>query len=371
MDHDAVIVGASFAGLACAAALAKRGAAVTVLDRKQEAGEKLHTTGILVRDALDHVPLLDEVPAGLLRRIDHVRLYAPNLKHIDLCAPDYYFLATDTAGLMRWLAARAAEAGARFLWGCPFKRAWSVRSGYNLGASYGTTRVLIGADGPRSAVARSLQLGENRQFLTGIEHEYAGVSIHDDDHLHCFIDRRCMPGYIGWVLQGVGVTQVGLARRQTAADGLSAVAAMQGFLDKIEPLFDFRGRQPSSVRAGLIPCGGLVHPVARPRALLVGDAAGMVSPVTAGGIHTALQHGARAGHAVADFLSGCGDDPGVWAARNYPRFPIKRAMRFLFDHFQSDWAFDLMLSSGPMRRIASQIYFHQRGIAASRSEPAG
>ena len=117
MDHDAVIVGASFAGLACAATLASRGAAVTVMDGKRDAGEKLHTTGILVRDALDHVPLLDGVPPHLVRRIDHVRLYAPGMQYIDLSAPDHYFLATDTPGLMRWLADRAASAGARMLWG--------------------------------------------------------------------------------------------------------------------------------------------------------------------------------------------------------------------------------------------------------------
>ena len=125
--YDAVIVGASFAGLACAAALASRGASVTVLDRKREPGEKLHTTGILVRDVLDQVPLLDGLPSLLVRRIDHVRLYAPGMQYIDLSAPDYYFLATDTPGLMRWLADRAAQSGARFLWGCPFRRAWATR----------------------------------------------------------------------------------------------------------------------------------------------------------------------------------------------------------------------------------------------------
>jgi digeranylgeranylglycerophospholipid reductase len=363
MDHDAVIVGASFAGLACAATLAGRGAAVTVLEARRDAGEKLHTTGILVRDALDQVPLLDGVPPQLVRRIEQVRLYAPGLKYIDLATPDYYFLATDTPGLMRWLAERAAAAGARILWGCRFKRAWPMQSGYNLGASYGSTRILVGADGPRSAVARSLQLGLNSQFLAGIEHEYADAPIPASDRLHCFIDRRCMPGYIGWVLPGVGVTQVGLARRQAADDDISPVAAMERFLDKIAPLFDFRGREPAAVRAGLIPCGGVVHPVARPRALLVGDAAGMVSPLTAGGIHLALQHGARAGHVIADFLAGSGDDPGAWAARAYPRFRIKRALRFLFDHCQNDWAFDLLLGSAPVRRIASQLYFHRRGIA--------
>lgn len=362
VDHDAVIVGASFAGLACAATLAGRGAVVTVMDGKREPGEKLHTTGILVRDALDQVPLLDGLPPQLVRRIDHVRLYAPNLRHVDLSAPGYYFLATDTPGVMRWLAERASRAGARMLWGCRFKRAWPTASGYDLGASYGSTRMLVGADGPRSTVARSLQLGMNSQFLAGIEHEYADAPIHADDRLHCFIDRKLMPGYIGWVLQGVGVTQVGLARRQVAEDELGVVAAMARFLDKIAPLFDFRARQPLAVRAGLIPCGGTVHPVARPRALLIGDAAGMVSPLTGGGIHMALQHGARAGHVIGDFLNGSGDDPAAWAARTYPRFRIKRGLRLLFDHCQNDWAFDLLLASAPMRRLASQVYFHRRGM---------
>jgi flavin-dependent dehydrogenase len=364
MDHDVVIVGASFAGLSCATALAHRGVRVTVLDRKPDAGNRLHTTGILVRDALDQIPLLDGLPSELVRRIDHVRLYAPNLTHVDLSAPGYYFLATDTGGLMHWLADRAATAGARLRWSHPYRNAQPVRSGFDVGELVGTTRILVGADGPRSAVARSLRLGQNRKFLIGIEHEYTAAPIHADSHLHCFIDRRGMPGYIGWVLQGVGVTQVGLARRQAARDGMSTVAAMERFLHRIAPLFDFRDHRPFAVRAGLIPCGGPVQPVSRPRALLIGDAAGLVSPLTAGGIHGALQHGMRAGHVIADYLAGRGDEPGLWAARAYPRFRARRALRFLFDHFQADWIFNLMLSTAPLRRIASQIYFHQRGEIA-------
>jgi digeranylgeranylglycerophospholipid reductase len=360
-DHDAVVVGASFAGLACAAALAERGARVVVLDRKPAAGARLHTTGILVRDALDEVPLLDGLPPGLVRRIDHVRLYAPNLRHVDLTAPGYYFLATDTPGLMCWLARRAAASGARLRWGCAFRDAEPAGAGFDIGEHVGTTRFLIGADGPRSAVARSMQLGQNRQFLIGIEHEYANTPIDADTHLHCFIDRRCMPGYIGWVIQGVGVTQVGLARRQTARDGMSSVHAMSMFLNRIAPVFDFRDRQPVALRAGLIPCGGPVQAVSRSRVLLIGDAAGMVSPVTAGGIHRALQHGAQAGHVIADFLAGRGEDPGAWAARTWPRSRGKRVLRFLFDHLQSDWMFNQLLATRQMRRIASQIYFHQRG----------
>src|SRR5882672_7906675 len=105
---DCVVVGASFAGLACALALARRGARVTVLEKKADSGTKLHTTGIIVKDAIDQIALLDNLPVALTRKIHGVRLYSPNLQFVDLAAPGYYFLATDTPNVMRWLAERAA-----------------------------------------------------------------------------------------------------------------------------------------------------------------------------------------------------------------------------------------------------------------------
>lgn len=96
-QSDCVVVGASFAGLACATALARAGLQVVVLERKADVGEKLHTTGIIVKDAIDQIALLDGLPTQITRRIDGVRLYAPNLRHVDLSAPGYYFLAGYTA----------------------------------------------------------------------------------------------------------------------------------------------------------------------------------------------------------------------------------------------------------------------------------
>ncbi len=108
---DCVIVGASFAGLNCASVLARSGAKVTVLERKSDSGTKLHATGILVKDAIEQVPLLDGMPPPLLRRVAGVRLYAPNMRFGDLDAPGYHFLATETQGVLRWLADRAEQAG--------------------------------------------------------------------------------------------------------------------------------------------------------------------------------------------------------------------------------------------------------------------
>lgn len=358
-EVDCVVAGAGFAGLAAATALARSGMSVRVLERKADVGEKLHTTGILVREAIEGSTLLDHLPSELVRRATGVRLYSPNLRHIDLSAPGYYFLATNTPDLMRWLADKAEKAGAVIRLRNTFSGAERTRSGFRL-RGWGRTRYLIGADGPRSTVATSFGLGRNENFLFGIEHEYSGVEIPDPHLLHCFVDRRLAPGYIGWVVAGPGSLQVGLARR-LRGHRPPATEALDAFLRKIDPIFPLKGLSPASVRAGMIPCGGVVQPVGAPRVLLAGDAGGMVSPVTTGGIHTALRHGSAAGHAVADFLSGRCEDPSGWLVRSYPTFRGKLALRGLFDRFQSDLLVDLLLGTKAMRSFAERIYFHRKG----------
>jgi flavin-dependent dehydrogenase len=358
---DCIVVGASFAGLASAYALARAGLRVTVIEKKADPGSKLHTTGIIVKDAIDQIALLDTLPISLVRRISGVRLYAPNLHYVDLDAPGYYFLATDTPGVLRWLASQAEAAGAKVVCDKVFTDAQRLRSGFDVNG-LGATRFLIGADGPRSRVAGALGLGKCTRFLTGIEYEFAGAALTAPDKLHCFIDRQLAPGYIGWVFAGVCAVQAGLARRAEGRGTFKPREVMAAFLAKIAPAVDLRGRKPSGMRAGLIPCGGVVAPVAASRALLVGDSAGIVSPVTAGGIHTALQHGLAAGYAVADFLHGRVEDPCGWFVQSYPKFRLKRLLRFLFDHCQSDFAFNLLLATQPMRAAASIIYFHHKGV---------
>lgn len=362
LETDCTVVGASFAGLACATALARAGMRVNVLEKKADAGEKLHTTGIIVKDAIDQVAILDRLPAELVRRIGGVRLYAPNLQYVDLAAPGYYFLSTDTPQVMRWLATEAERAGASIRYRALFREARRMQSGFDLG-EFGTTRFLVGADGPNSALAKALGLGRSRQFLFGLEHEYSGVELAEGGMLHCFIDRQLAPGYIGWVVAAPGGVQVGLAQR-LRGQRQPAVEAMGEFLSKSD-------LRPSSVRAGMIPCGGIVEPVAAHRVLLTGDAAGMVSPVTAGGIHNALKHGLAAGHAIADYLSGRREDPSGWFVSSYPTFRVKRLLRFLFDRFQSDALFNLLLHTKLVRTAAGIVYFHHKGVFDPVALPTG
>ena len=123
---DLVIAGASFAGLVCARTAAQRGLKTVVIEAKAEPGARIHTTGILVKEAAEEV----DTPPRFSRAIHGVRLYAPSLKFIDLATSDYYFLTTDTAALMRWLAEEAAHAGAEII--CGRKVEQAVRQDGNI-----------------------------------------------------------------------------------------------------------------------------------------------------------------------------------------------------------------------------------------------
>ncbi len=98
--------------------------------------------------------------------------------------------------------------------------------------------------------------------------------------------------------------------------------------------------------------------------LLEGDAAGLVSPLTAGGIHTALESGRAAAIAIAAALAHDGGAE-LSATIDVPQFRTKRLLRKAFDAFQSDWLFDFLLSSGALAATARLIYFHRRGLLSA------
>lgn len=357
-DVDLVIVGASFAGLICARTAALRGLSVVVIEAKSDPGARIHTTGILVKEAAEEV----DTPPQFSRAVHGVRLYAPSLKSIDLRAPGYYFLTTDTAGLIRWLADEARRAGAEIVCGRKFEVAESFDGGLLLPQFGLRSRFLVGADGARSTVARRFNLGRNTRFLTGLEIEYASLPAADPELLHCFLDSRLARGYLAWVAPAPGFFQVGLATNDGVKPDLGA------FLAHAEPLFGFAGATVRERRSGLIPCGGPVAPFAAPRVLLIGDAAGHVSPLTGGGIRLAFRYGRRAGQLIADFLMRHGPPPEVVIGRELPSFAKKQALRAVMDWGPPNWLYDLTIGTPLMRRIAQRIYFHRRAAPGDTLE---
>ena len=336
-------MGGGFAGLTCARVCASRGLRTVVWERKSDPGDAIQTTGLLVKEAVD----AGDLPLEGTRKIHGVRLYAPSLRWIDLDAPGYYFLATDTPELLRTLARRAAEAGAEI-------RCGDRRPAGRIG------RMLVGADGARSQVARDAGLGLNRHFLAGVEAELEEVR-GTEERLHVFLDSRLAPGYIGWVVPGVGITQVGLACSRPARPDLDA------FLRRVSSVFDLTRARRVGTRGGLIPVGGTVRPFASRDVVLIGDAAGVVSPLTAGGIHTAIGSGHAAAIAIAARLQDGGPSLGLALRDAYPRFRAKRLLRSALDLRPPNALIDRFIENEAFGALARTVFFHHRGLLSAEA----
>ena len=353
---DLAIVGGSFAGLACARSAALRGLKVAVLDAKPDPGLRVRTTGIVVKEASDAFDL----PAQMMRKVPGVRLYAPDNRSLDLSAPGYFFQATDMPALMRWMAEEAARAGACLMYGKKFEGGLEYERGVAMGDLHAS--FLIGADGAKSRVAEAFGLDQNQRFLAGLEIECEPLEGVDGRFLHCFADSKIAPGYIAWMVPGVGATQIGLAASRPARPDLGAL------LRRLKSVLDIRDIRVTSRRSGLIPSGGVVRNLGTRRVMLVGDAAGMVSPVTGGGIHTALHFGRRAAVLVANYLGDRGPEPVPTLAAEAPRYRAKLWLRRALDLAPSNALINAALMTAPMRRLAQRLYFHSRGESAESFE---
>ncbi|HEY2446381.1 MAG TPA: NAD(P)/FAD-dependent oxidoreductase [Rhizomicrobium sp.] len=356
---DLVVIGASFAGLACARTAALRGLSVAVLDAKPEAGARVRTTGILVKEVTDAFDL----PSHCMSKIRGVRLYSPRGRSLDLHAPGYFFQATDTAALLRWLAAETGRAGATLLFGQKFEDGCADGSGVTISKLGIQASWLVGADGARSRVAEFFRLGRNRRFLAGAELECEPVASLDPRFLHCFADSAIAPGYIGWALAGHGMSQFGAAARLGHKPRLAALTT------RVKSILGIEALSVVERRSGLIPTGGPVSPLGRGRVLLVGDAAGLVSPLTGGGIHTALHYGRRAAQLISDHLCDRGPHPLAALSAEIPRYRLKRVLRGVLDLAPPNWSIDLMLMTPPVRAVAQRIYFHRRSGDWDEFEP--
>ena len=343
------MAGGGFAGLACARRAAQLGLSTLVLERQPRPGRHVRTTGILVREAWEAWP----VPSELVRRIRRVRVYAPSLKSIDVEREDYFFMATDTAPLLGHLASETRAAGAEVRFGAAFEGATPAQGGLRIrfgGEGRARCRFLVGADGARSPVAAALGLDRNTRLLKGVEWEFEPRDA-DGDCLHCFIDPELAPGYIGWLVPGVVSTQVGVALHRDRR------ANLRGFIERLDPLFGLSGRHMLERRGGLIPIGGPLRNFFGERVLLTGDAAGLVSPLTAGGIHTAYRYGALAAEAIAHHLRG-GPHPGPVLRRAYPRLAWKRLARWSYDRLPVARAAEAgLLGRALFRRTAERVFF--------------
>ncbi len=302
-NFDVVIIGAGLAGLQCAKLLAQRGAKILLVDRKTDLTRGVHTTGIFVRKTFEDF----EFPAGTLgKAIRNVALYSPKIKKLELQSPKDEFRVGKMGLLYKDFLQDCLENGVEFKFGTRYVSAVTLEDETIVklekrGADFEVkTKVLVGADGAQSRVAKDLRLDENNEWIIGYEEVFRGVPLNGEPILHCFLDAHLAPGYLAWVTNDGEEVHIGVGGY---AEKFNPREALKEFKKKVVgKIVELERAELVETRGGRIPVGGVLRKIANENGLLIGDAAGAVSPLTAGGLDPCLRLSAMAANIIGERL---------------------------------------------------------------------
>ena len=338
--HDAIVVGAGPAGSAAAQLLSAHGLDVLLLDRAEFPRDKTCGDGLTPRAlrALDQMGMLDTV-AQHGCAVDAYEVVAPqghSTRAPITAEPGALVVPRHT--LDDLLLRHATARGARFDGGISVQRIEPTASGVQVHSSHRDVRharVAIVATGAATGVLK--QSGILRRQPRAM---LAARAYFDDlqaDVARSFqlrFDGAPIPGY-GWIFPvaqrtaNIGVAFVPHRRFGTAS------RALDRFTRRLGPVLT-GSRRLGPVRGYPIRTDFLRAPTSGERTLLVGEAAGLVNPLTGEGIDYALESGLLAAqHLVQLFEAG---DVSSARLREYDALLRARFFKiFQFAEWIRDW----------------------------------
>ncbi|MGQ0763514.1 MAG: NAD(P)/FAD-dependent oxidoreductase [Acidobacteriota bacterium] len=330
---DVVVIGAGLAGLQCSRLLARQGFRILLVDRKPTVAHSVHTTGIFVRRTLEDFDLPEDCLGPPVR---HVRLYSPARRSMDLASPHDEFRVGRMGMLYQRFLNQCRDAGVKWL---PETRFTGVMDSQTSSVVYlesqgvthlVRTHLIVGADGANSRVARALGLDQNQEWIVGIEEVLEDVPLNGPPRFHCFLDPRLSPGYLAWAVHDGEQVHVGVGGYSARFDPQEA---LEEFRCSLNDIIDLRHARFVEKRGGRIPVGGVMRRIANERGLLVGDAAGAVSPLTAGGLDPCMRLSTFAANEITKYLLTDGHrslanySGGQFRARFISRLWLRRVLK--------------------------------------------
>jgi geranylgeranyl reductase family protein len=295
---DAIVVGAGPAGSTTAYRLARAGASVLLLDRARFPRDKPCGGGLTGR-AVRQLPVsVDPVVEARASKLELRFRYRTGFVR---GSAEPLVLLTQRRRLDAYLAEQAAAAGTEFRDGVRLGTISASESGVELvvdGRSV-AAETLIGADGANGVTARALGLASDIEYGVAIEgnirYRYADRA-RFASRLVC--ELGIVPGGYGWVFPKGDHVNVGIGGWQSEAPRLRELLARlceaHGLpIDRVE-----------SLRGHRLPMRTPATRLATGRAAVVGDAAGLVDPLSGDGMYEAFLSSKLVAGAVLDVLAG-------------------------------------------------------------------
>jgi geranylgeranyl reductase family protein len=301
--YDALVIGAGPAGSSTATYLARAGARVLLVDKARFPRDKPCGGGLTGR-ALKRIPV-DPSPV-VERDVDRFELRLRYGARFARTHDEPLIRMTQRRRLDAFLADHAAAAGADLRDGVHVEAVEIDDSGVTarIGGDGVRADVLVGADGANGLVARRIGVGETIVRGVALEGNVPLETLRVASvERTAVIELAVVPGGYGWVFPKGDHANLGVggwgAEGPRLREHLARLARAHG----IEP------ESLTEVRGHRLPMRRLGTPAGAGRTLLVGDAAGLVDPLSGDGMYEAFVSARLAADAIVT-----GDLDGYTAA---------------------------------------------------------
>lgn len=268
------IIGAGPAGSYLAYLLAKQGKEVTVIEEHEKIGSPVQCTGIVTSSIEKFVKLPNDVIAN---RCSKVAVVSKN-SHITANTDEIVLWRNKFDG---FLANMASGEGAKILVSHQFigfngKTSIKIKDKKSNKIKNIGSEVIVGADGPSSAVAKAANLSSNSKFYIGMQ---AKVKLKMELGKFETYFGSDFPNFFGWVVPESEYTvRLGLGAFENAKD------YFYKFLEK-------RTGKKNIIcwESGIIPVYNPKQVIQKNNLFLIGDSASHVKATTGGGIIPSLK----------------------------------------------------------------------------------
>lgn len=278
-----IIVGAGPGGLTAGKYLED----ALILDQKEEIGKPVQCAEGLAKKYLDEEGIKPD-PSWISATIDNTQVILPNGKKINYFKKGELYIL-DRVGFEKFLASqskakillrkRVIDIGKENgFWEIKTKDGEVFRSEY-----------LIGADGPFSIVRRKvfkeeIKIFPSIEYLVKLEREI------DNSQIKIYFDKKRFFGY-AWIFP---------KSKNTANVGLGGMDLKRRFEDLLENSVkkEYGNYQLLENKSGPVPWIDELINMVKDKAILVGDAAGLVDPISGGGVGNAMISGRLAAKSI-------------------------------------------------------------------------
>ena len=281
---DILVIGAGPAGSSAALSASSRGLNLLLIDGKQFVGKPVRCAEYIPKQLLGELDIKKDF---IVQPVSRMKTFMPGGDVIEGAFPGYII---NREKFDQALLKRAKEADAEVWTGCRalFRNGDYVTVRKNGDLIKINAKIVIGADGPRSKVAKWIGF-TNRNLIPAIQASVSLASPVNDTEI--YFNKNFYGGY-GWLFPKGDKGNLGLGMKSNPE-----YPAIRENLNRFIKMLQDSGRikdDPESLTAGWIPAEA-PGKITAGNIILAGDAAGQTHPITGAGIARAVIGGSMAG----------------------------------------------------------------------------